>query len=218
MKQPGIPKGVGPRIFPGKFVTLILLDPEKDAEDLFRISHGGEKAENIWRYLPAGPFSNPVELKDFLRDLLAKEDLTPFIVRRPDSGACLGTLSLMNFRPQHGVAEIGWVWYAPEAQRSKVNTESVYLLLRYCFEEVCNRRMEWKCNSRNERSRQAALRLGFRYEGTFRQHMIVKDKNRDTDWFSMLDHEWPRLRPAFEQWLYQDASLSLRELTARALQ
>jgi RimJ/RimL family protein N-acetyltransferase len=124
----------------------------------------------------------------------------------------------MSIRPEHAVAELGWIWYAPEAQRSKVNTEASYLLLRYCFEELHYRRMEWKCNSLNERSHRAALRLGFTYEGNFRQHMIVKGENRDTDWFSMLDQEWPSIGAALSHWLYKDDSVSLRELTRPAHQ
>jgi RimJ/RimL family protein N-acetyltransferase len=88
------------------------------------------------------------------------------------------------------------------------------LLIRYCFQELGYRRMEWKCDSRNERSRAAALRLGFRFEGIFHQHLVVKGENRDTAWFAMLDRDWPRVGAAMERWLYEDASVSLRELTA----
>ena len=104
----------------------------------------------------------------------------------------------MSLRPAHGVGELGNIWFTPSAQGTGANPEANYLLLRHCFEELGYRRMEWKCNALNEPSRRAALRLGFRYEGTFRQHMLVKGENRDTAWFSMLDHEWPKAKAELE--------------------
>jgi RimJ/RimL family protein N-acetyltransferase len=115
----------------------------------------------------------------------------------------------MSIRAEHGVAELGNIWYSPTAQRTKANTESCYLLLRHCFEQLGYRRMEWKCDSRNEPSRAAAQRLGFTFEGIFRQHMIIKDENRDTAWFAMLDHEWPQTATAMRRWLYDDDSIPL---------
>ena len=119
----------------------------------------------------------------------------------------------MNIRAGHGVAELGFVWYVAAAQRTKANTEACYLLLRHCFEALGYRRMEWKCDVANEASRRAARRLGFTFEGIFRQHMIVKGENRDTAWFSLLDHEWPRIATAIRRWLYEDDSIPLSTLT-----
>jgi RimJ/RimL family protein N-acetyltransferase len=119
---------------------------------------------------------------------------------------------LMNIRAEHGVAELGNIWYAPVAQRTKANTETCFLLLRHCFENLHYRRMEWKCDARNERSRCAALRLGFTFEGIFRQHMIIKGENRDTAWFAMLDHAWPPIAAAMQYWLYEDDSISLARI------
>jgi len=118
-------------------------------------------------------------------------------------------ISIMRIMPAHGVAELGFIWYAPKAQRTKANTEANYLLLRHCFADLGYRRMEWKCNADNARSRAAALRLGYSFEGIFRQHLVVKGRNRDTAWFAMLDHEWPRIATAMDAWLQADGSQSL---------
>ena len=185
----------------GRIISLHPQDPEGDAAELFRISHGTEEMEALWRYLPDGPYADEASLRDFLRSSGAAPDLFAFTVRDAATGAALGNISLMSLRPAHGVGELGNIWFCPAAQRTAANTESNYLLLRYCFGELGYRRMEWKCNALNEPSRRAALRLGFRYEGTFRQHMIVKGRNRDTAWFAMLDHEWPRVKAAMERWL-----------------
>jgi RimJ/RimL family protein N-acetyltransferase len=112
------------------------------------------------------------------------------------------------------VIEIGHIWFAPALQRTRAATEAIYLLARHAFDQLGHRRLEWKCNAANARSRAAALRLGFTYEGTFRQHMIVKGRNRDTAWFSIVDGEWPAVRAAFEAWL--DASNFAADGTQRA--
>jgi RimJ/RimL family protein N-acetyltransferase len=123
-------------------------------------------------------------------------------------------VSFLNIVPDAYRLELGHIWYSPEAQRTKVNTETVYLMLCETFDRLKYRRVEWKCDALNERSRAAAERLGFKSEGIFRQHMIVKGRNRDTAWFSMLDREWPSIKKNMELWLYdnQEQKLSLREL------
>ena len=109
--------------------------------------------------------------------------------------------SLMRIDPKHRVIEVGSILYSPLLQRTRGATEAMYLLMRYAFESLNNRRYEWKCNALNEPSRNAALRLGFTFEGIFRQHMIAKGQNRDTAWFSIIDSEWPKVKAAFEAWL-----------------
>lgn len=187
----------------GQFVDLIPQDPEHDAAGLYAISHHIPDPEALWQYLPAGPFPGPEALQSFLEQWGANPDLLAFTVRQAGSGSMLGSISLMSLRPVHGVGELGNIWFTPAAQRTRANTESNYLLLKHCFEELGYRRMEWKCNALNAPSRRAALRLGFTFEGIFRQHMIVKGQNRDTAWFAMLDHEWPQVKQAMEQWLYR---------------
>jgi RimJ/RimL family protein N-acetyltransferase len=113
-------------------------------------------------------------------------------------------VSFLNVDAAMRRLELGHIWYAPAAQQTEANTEATYLMLRESFEELGHRRVEWKCDALNARSRSAALRLGFTFEGVFRQHMIVKGRNRDTAWFSMLDGEWPPARGAFERWLSAD--------------
>ncbi len=198
-----------PETYTGHFITLTPLDVANDIVELFAISHADDEARKLWRYLPMGPFATQEEYHAFLLDWQAKQDVIAFTVRDASTRRCLGNISLMSIRAEHGVAELGNIWYAPSAQRTKANTEACYLLLRYCFEKLGYRRMEWKCNAQNEPSQRAAKRLGFSFEGIFRQHMIVKGENRDTAWFSMLDHEWPRISLAMKRWLYEDDSVSL---------
>jgi RimJ/RimL family protein N-acetyltransferase len=203
-----------PRSFQGRYLALQPLVPERDAGKIFQLTHASDAGRALWRYLPRGPFADADDLRRHLEEWQAQPGTVQFLVTSPGSGETIGSISLMRITPQHGVAELGYVWYIPSMQRTKVNTETNYLLLRYCFEELGYRRMEWKCDDRNEPSRRAALRLGFLYEGTFRQHMVVRGENRDTAWFSMLDSEWSRRRANLERWLYEDDSVSLSVLNA----
>ncbi|MDB6069555.1 MAG: GCN5-related N-acetyltransferase [Verrucomicrobiales bacterium] len=220
------------RVHRGRFIALLPQDPARDAEPLFEISHGDPETEKLWTYLPVGPFGNAAELRDFLKSWGGAADVLAFTVRasgagRPEAaagsrstetgaetetedGAALGSISLMSLRPAHGVGELGNIWFCPAAQRTRANTEANYLLLKHCFEDLGYRRMEWKCNALNLPSRKAALRLGFTFEGIFRQHMIVKGLNRDTAWFSMLDHEWPEVKRRLEAWLESECPEPLR--------
>ncbi len=188
----------------GRHIRLDPQDPARDAPELFRISHDSAEETALWRYLPDGPFPDAAALETTLARWGALPDVVAFTVRRQSDSAALGSYSLMSLRPAHGVGELGNIWFAPSAQGTRANTEAAYLLLGHCFEKLGYRRMEWKCNALNEPSRRAALRLGFRHEGTFRQHMIVKGENRDTAWFALLDHEWPAVKPAMEHWLYRE--------------
>lgn len=199
------------RVFEGQFVSLAPLDAARDAAELFAITHGSPDIEALWDYLPYGPFASANAMRDWLLSMQKSDDPLFFTVFDQKKRS-VGNLSLMSVAPGHGRAEIGHVWYAPIVQRTKVNTESVFLLLSYLFDELGYRRAEWKCNNRNEASKKAALRLGFQYEGLFRQHLVVKGENRDTAWFSMLDNEWPRYRANFRRWLYEDDSPSLSQL------
>jgi len=154
-------------------------------------------------------------MRDWLGTLEPMADPIFFTVTHLGDGAKVGMVSIMSIVPEMGRAELGHIWYVPEVQRTKVNTETVFLLLNYLFVELHYRRVEWKCDARNERSRNAALRLGFSFEGIFRQHMVVKGLNRDTAWFALLDHEWPRTKANLSHWLYEDDRLSLRSLNSR---
>ena len=168
----------------------------------------------MWTYLAYGPWPDEASMRGWLEPLPASEDpLFLAVIDRP-TGDPVGIVTFMSVDPAMRHLELGNIWYAPRAQRTRANTESVYLMLREAFDELGNRRVEWKCDALNARSRAAAERLGFTFEGIFRQHMIIKGRNRDTAWYAMLDHEWPAIRANFERWLAEDPPPSLRELNA----
>jgi RimJ/RimL family protein N-acetyltransferase len=152
--------------------------------------------------MPYGPFADAEAMGAWLASVAPSEDPRFLAVVAP--GGPVGMVSFLNVDPTMRRIELGHIWYAPGAQRTEANTEATYLMLHESFDELGHRRVEWKCDALNARSRAAALRLGFTFEGTFRQHMVVKGRNRDTAWFSMLDGEWPAARSAFERWLSAD--------------
>jgi RimJ/RimL family protein N-acetyltransferase len=200
------------RLFKGRFISLTPLNAAADAAGLFAASHDGGVGESIWRFMTVGPFADAESMSMWLYGRTAIPDMISYTVRDAMCGGIIGAISLMSIRAEHGVAELGAIWFAPAAQRTKANTEANYLLLQYCFETLCYRRMEWKCDADNARSRAAAERLGYSFEGVFRQHLVVKGWNRDTAWYSLLDHEWPRIGPAMKHWLYEDDSVPLAKL------
>ena len=200
------------RVHTGRFVTLTPTDVEADLEALHAAGHDTAAARALWQFLPCGPFADAAGMREWIQQWRARPDVVAFTVKSLDSGTPVGMISLMRITPQHGVAELGFIWYAPTAQRTKVNTEAVYLLLRHLFDDLHYRRAEWKCDDRNERSKAAAMRLGFQFEGVFRQHMVIKGLNRDTAWFAMLDGEWPRRKAHLEHWLYGGEPVSLSQL------
>ena len=199
----------------GRFVSLVPLDPDVHAHGLFASSHdGSDEATRMWTYLAYGPWPDEPSMRGWLAPLPASEDpLFLAVIDRP-TGDPVGIVTMMSVDPAMRHLELGNIWYAPRAQRTRANTESVYLMLREAFDELGNRRVEWKCDALNARSRAAAERLGFTFEGIFRQHMIIKGRNRDTAWYAMLDHEWPAIRANFERWIAEDPPPSLRELNA----
>lgn len=197
----------------GQFVTLKPLLPERDTEALYAASHGTPEKEAVWRYLFYGPFESIFVMKDWMEQNLAgKSDPLTWTVFENSANMPVGIVALLAITPSHGRAEIGHVWFTPTVHKSKVNTESQFLLLQHLFDRHNYRRVEWKCDALNHASRTAAARMGFIYEGRFRQHMFVRGKNRDTDWFAMTDKEWERCKANFEKWLYSGEELSLMEL------
>jgi RimJ/RimL family protein N-acetyltransferase len=179
------------------------VNPPRHAKQLFESSAG---ADSIWDYLPYGPFASQAQFTDWLEARAASNDPLFFTITNHEAGEARearGMASLLRMAPEHGVIEIGHIWFAPTLQRTRAATEAIYLLSRYAF-ELGNRRYEWKCNALNVASRRAAERFGFTFEGVFRQHMVVKGRNRDTAWYSMTDAEWPSRRAAFEAWLSPD--------------
>jgi RimJ/RimL family protein N-acetyltransferase len=187
----------------GRYVSLEPVDPTGHGEALWRAAHDGSaEAIDLWTYMPYGPFEGAGRMRAWLEEVAPSQD--PLFLTVTSEEGPVGMASFLNVDAAMRRIEIGHIWYAPRAQRSEANTEATYLMLREAFDRLGHRRVEWKCDALNERSRVAALRLGFTFEGVFRQHMVVKGRNRDTAWFSMLDREWPKARDAFEGWLAAD--------------
>jgi RimJ/RimL family protein N-acetyltransferase len=182
----------------GETVRLEPVDPERHAVDLFTSSND---APALWDYLAYGPFPNQDVFTDWLKERAGSDDPLFYAVVDRESGKARGMASLMRIKPANGVIEIGHIWFAPVLQRTRQATEAIYLLAQHAFDDLGYRRFEWKCDALNQPSRRAAERFGFVYEGVFRQHMVIKDRNRDTAWFSIVDGEWPLVRAAFEAWL-----------------
>lgn len=158
----------------------------------------------MWTYLVDGPFSSEHEFMEYMRRIEASDDPMHYAIIDKKNDQPLGTMALMRINPAHGVIEVGSVKFSPLLQRTRISTESHYLLMKYVFETMGYRRYEWKNDSLNTASRRAALRLGFQYEGTFRQAVIYKGRTRDTNWFSLLDNEWPRNKATLVAWLAED--------------
>ena len=200
--------------YEGKFMTLSPVNPQTDVAELYACSHGSNIKEQIWTYMSYGPFDNKHSMQGWLEEGAASSDPLFFTVHHHESKRRVGMVSFLNIVSDMRRLELGHLWYSPNSQRSNVNTEAIYLMLCEAFDRLKYRRVEWKCDSLNEKSRSAALRLGFKFEGTFRQHIIVKGRNRDTAWYSMLDSEWVAIKQNMEMWLYQnpDRKLSLTAL------
>jgi RimJ/RimL family protein N-acetyltransferase len=184
----------------GRHVSILPLKLAKHGEDLWDATCG-EKNDALWEYLLEGPFANRQVFNISLKTMESSEDPLYLAIVDNATQKATGRASFMRIEPKHRCVEVGGILFSPRLQRTPGATEAMYLMMRCAFEELGNRRYEWKCNALNEPSRRAALRLGFTFEGIFRQHMIVKGRNRDTAWFSMIDEEWPAAKRAFEKWL-----------------
>lgn len=202
--------------YEGKFIRLSPVNPQTDVAELYEHSHGSQTQEQIWTYMSYGPFDSKRSMQTWLEEGAESEDPLFFTVHHLESKQRIGMVSFLNIISDMRRLELGHIWYSPDFQRSNVNTEAMYLMLCEAFDRLKYRRVEWKCDSLNERSRAAALRLGFKFEGIFRQHIIVKGRNRDTAWYSMLDSEWAAIKKNMEIWLYQnqDRQLSLTTLNS----
>ena len=189
-----------PVVLPGRVVTLCPFGGPEQAEMLYEATHGPER-DALWRYMNEGPFASRAAYQAAF-DQRAKS-VDPLFLAIVDNATNLavGQASYLRIEPAHRSVEVGHIMFTPALQRSPGATEAMYLMARHVFNDLGYRRYEWKCNALNQPSRRAALRLGFTFEGVFRQHMIVKGRNRDTAWFSMLDSEWPQRQANFEQWL-----------------
>jgi len=185
----------------GRWITLVPLDPQAHAKALYEGSNGDAAREAVWTYLFDGPYTSLDEFRANLEAKARSTDPLFFAVIDNSSGRAVGYQTFLRIDPPNRVIEVGNILYTPAMQRTAGATEAQYLFARHVFEALGNRRYEWKCNALNAPSRSAAERFGFTFEGIFRQHMIVKGRNRDTAWFAMLDSEWPSRRANFERWL-----------------
>lgn len=188
----------GPVTLEGRYVVLEPLASRHVAPLLDAVC--GPDDDALWTYRPTERPVSADELAALVTALVDDPD-TVTVAIRPEGGPAAGIATLMRIDAAHGQVEVGGVLYGRALQRTRAATEAIHLLLRYAFEDLGYRRFEWKCDSLNEPSRRSANRLGFTEEGRFRHHLVVKGRNRDTDWFSITDAEWPAVRAAHEAWL-----------------
>ena len=184
----------------GAWVRLERLDAARHGDALYAAAHGEGADPRLWDYLPYGPFDREGFMVHLAAQAAASDPYFYAVVDRA-SGQASGVVSFLRAKPDHGVIEIGHVWFGGVLQRTPQATEAIFLLARHAFEVLGNRRLEWKCDDANARSKAAALRFGFTAEGVFRQHMVIRGHNRDSAWFSILDGEWPAVGAAFRAWL-----------------
>ena len=180
----------------GEFVILEPLNIQKHSQDLyecFQLDQSGD----LWKYMPSGPFKNITQFKNYLK----KMDCFFYAIYSKRHKKYTGVASYLRINPDIGTIEVGWITYSPLLQRTVGATEAMYLMMKNAFEDLGYRRYEWKCNNGNEASKKSALRLGFQFEGIFRQATIVKGRNRDTAWFSVIDKEWKNLKKGYQKYL-----------------
>ncbi|MBI1173010.1 GNAT family N-acetyltransferase [bacterium] len=193
-KPPARPQG---ETLTGRYVQLERMDPDTHAADLFRAYSGHD---GVWDYLPYGPFSSASAYHRWAKDSATGSDPLFYVLRNLGTGHCGGVASYLRITPEAGSIEVGHINLAPEIAGSRASTEAMFLMMDWAF-AAGYRRYEWKCDALNLPSRRAAQRLGFSYEGVFRQATVYRQRNRDTAWFSIIDGEWPALREAYGAWL-----------------
>jgi RimJ/RimL family protein N-acetyltransferase len=209
-----LPRKPTPVTLTGRLVQLAPLDLARDVSPLHAASNGQpfslgnrrieayDPEERIWRYMHAGPFPDEAVLAGYLRPLVDSPTGLCLCVRDRATGHPVGVANYLNNTPEHLRVELGSIWYSPLVQGAGANTEATYLMLRHAF-DLGYRRLEWKCNARNTRSRRAAERMGFRFEGVLEAYAIAKNCNRDSAWFRLLSREWPEARARLETMLEQ---------------
>ncbi|WP_428031130.1 GNAT family N-acetyltransferase [Ancylobacter sp.] len=184
----------------GRHVAVVPFDVAVHGPALFAASHG-PASEAIWAYLPNGPYADYAAFEAYYGEAARRDDPLMFAILDKETGVAIGHATYLRIDPANRTIEVGHILYTPALMRTPGGTEAMYLMARHVFETLGYRRYEWKCNALNAPSRRAAERYGFRFEGLFRHHMIVKGRNRDTAWFSILAEEWPQIAVAMEAWL-----------------
>ncbi len=183
----------------GRYCDVIPLTTAH-GDDLFD-AYSLDQTGAVWTYMPSGPFADRAMFDAWLDTCCASTDPLFFSVLDKTSGKAIGVASFLRIQPDNGVAEVGYIAFSPLLQRTRMATEAMYLMMRRVFAELGYRRYEWKCDALNAPSRKAAARLGFSYDGLFKQALVYKGRNRDTAWFSILDQDWPQIKVALEAWL-----------------
>jgi RimJ/RimL family protein N-acetyltransferase len=206
----------------GARVLLRPIDADADAESLYTISHPPAGDPRIWTYLGDGPYDSADHLRQALRAIEVFDGAIFFSLFVGGNPRALGVAAYLRISPEHGVLEIGNIWFGGALQRTTAASEAIYLMLRHAFEDLGYRRVEWKCNALNAASRRAAGRFGFTFEGISRKHQVVKGRNRDTAWYAITDEQWPDIARAFDAWLAPGnfdgdgrQRISLREIVSR---
>lgn len=185
----------------GRTVMLVPVEVTAHASDLYESFATSDPKGMIWQYMSYGPFESEAAFRDWLLGREISDDPLFYAIIDKATGKAHGMMSYLRAEPAHGVIEIGHIWFSPALQRTRQATEAIYLTMTHAFDALNYRRLEWKCNANNDASRRAAGRFGFTFEGVFRQHMVLKGRNRDTAWYAILDCEWPHLKKAYESWL-----------------
>ena len=183
----------------GQYTRLEKLNAQRHAADLYAAYQGHDE---LWTYMPQGPFHQEDGYRTWVTSVEQGSDPYYYAIIDQQTNKALGVASFLRIDPKARTIEVGWITYSPQLKHSRIATEAMFLMMQCAFDSGY-RRYEWKCNALNKASRQAALRLGMTYEGTFRQAVVVKGRNRDTAWFSILDSEWPAMKANFEEWLHE---------------
>lgn len=192
-----VPKRPDIQVLLGKYARLELLNADAHAAEIHRANSVDDA---IWDFLPYGPYTSAAGYHRWVRDVTAGSDPVFYAIKNLESGHFEGVASFLRIAPEAGSIEVGHINYAKPLQRTRASTEAMLLMMQWAY-EAGYRRYEWKCNALNMGSRRAAERLGFSYEGIFRQAAISKGRNRDTAWYASIDSEWPALKSAFSTWL-----------------
>ena len=187
-------------IIKGRYVKLEPINIKKHSKDLY-LSFSQDKKNKIWNYLPYGPFKSFESFQKWLSIFCLNKDPFFYAIYFKRHKKYCGMASYLRITPNHGTIEVGHINYSPLLQNTKEGTETMYLMLKNAFEVLGNRRYEWKCNNLNTSSKKAAIRLGFTFEGVFRQMNVFKGRNRDTAWFSILDKEWKKIKKSYLKFL-----------------
>ena len=184
----------------GKYCRIEALNTHRHATQLFE-AYAEDVKGGLWTYMPHGPFDSEQDLRAWMEPACESQDPLFYALIEQSSGVAAGVASYLRITPQHGVIEVGNIAFAPRIQKSAIATEAMFLMMQRVFNELGYRRYEWKCDALNAPSRRAAQRLGFSYDGLFKQAIVYKGRNRDTAWFSILDSDWPAIERGFTAWL-----------------